>query len=264
MTRKGALVAAGVVIVFNLATLAAVRSNRAGEPEAVLDLTEREMSLPPRESDNTALALRLEWADPEVLRPGPGWFDQRKLEELGFDCRMPVTRQNRVHYQGQAPRAVFAVLEFEGEAWLRYRDEVFGATGGRYFDPRRVERDPARRARASHLVLADAGRDPRTLRARHPDRRRAIVVPATAELRFVEEPGQPPHLEGRITGVLPQQVNVPRGQRAFLETLQSEGRGRAGNPASDTGSPREPRYRATVRWGRSLEPWLVEVQPVTR
>ena len=91
MTRKGALVAAAVVIFFNLATLAAVWVNRSGEPEAVLQLTERELSLPPREAENTALALQLEWVDTELLRPGPGWFDKRKLEEIGFDCSVPLT-----------------------------------------------------------------------------------------------------------------------------------------------------------------------------
>ena len=45
MTRKGLWIAAVVVIVSNAFTLWAARANRAGEPEAVLELTERELRL---------------------------------------------------------------------------------------------------------------------------------------------------------------------------------------------------------------------------
>ncbi|RPJ62227.1 MAG: DUF4824 family protein [Acidobacteria bacterium] len=267
MTRKGALVAAGVVVVFNLATLAAVWSNRAGEPEAVLQLTERELSLPPREAENTALALRLEWVDPEILRPGPGWFDRQRLEEVGFDCSLPVTSENRAHYQGQAPRAVFAVLEYEGEAWRRYEAEpmIPPTPDQRYVDSRRAERDPGRRAQASHLVLVDVGRDAAALRARHPNRRREIVMPATATIRVVEEPGQPAYLEGRVAMIQPQQVNVPRDHRHLLETLQTDWRRRVTpEPGLPSTGSITPRYRATVKWGGSLEPWLADVQPSGR
>jgi hypothetical protein len=261
MARTGVLVAAAVVVGLNLATLVAVSMNRSGEPEAVLDLTERELSLPPREAENTALTLRLEWVDPEVLRPGPGWFDRRKLEEIGFDCRPPVTPENREHFQGQIPRAVFAVLEYEGEAWRRYMDEPTSspAPNERFGDARRAQRDPARRLRGSHLVLVDVGLDPAALRARYPDRRRHVVVAATSSLVFVQDIGQPPRVEGRVAMILPQQLNVPRDQRRLLETLQTERRAQ-GPAASDQGTG-EPRYRATVKWGRRFEPWLVEVQP---
>jgi hypothetical protein len=256
------------VVLFNLVTLAAVWANRSGEPEAVLQLTERELPLPPREAENTALALRLEWVDPEILRPGPGWFDRRKLEEVGFECRLPLTPENRPYYQGQAPRAVFAVLEYEGEAWRRYETEpvIPPTPDQRYVDPRRAERDPARRTHGSHLVVVDVGSSAEVLRAHHPDRRRQIVVPATATLRFVEEPGQPAYVEGRVSMIQPPQINVPRDQRKLLESLQTDWRTRAAgesrSPASGASSP--PRYRATVKWGRSLEPWLVDVDAIAR
>ena len=261
MTRKGALVAAGVVIVFNAATLALVAANRSAEPAAVLELTERELWLPPREAENTALVLRLKWVDPELLHDGPGWFDRRKLEEIGFDCRPGVTQENRQHYQGLPPRVSYAVLEYEGEAWNRYLSAP--ASTPRRMGPvgfPQAQGDPAKRAAGSHLVLADVGNDPAALRARYPDRRRSIVVPVAVALTFVQEPGQPAALKGRVMGVLPGEISVPRELRPLLESLQGD-RTTRGMAAGETGGVEEPRYRATVNWGRFLEPWLADVRP---
>ena len=261
MTRKGAFVAAAVVVFFNLATLAAVWVNRSGEPEAVLQLTERELSLPPREAENTALALQLEWVDTELLRPGPGWFDRRKLDEIGFDCSLPLTPENRAHYSSMPPRATYAVLEYEGEAWQRYLSEprVAPPTPER-FPVRHAEREPSLRIHRSHLVLVDAGNDPAALRARYTDRRRHVVLPATAVLVVQDENGSL-SIEGRVTMILPSQVNVTRDQRRLLETLQTERR--AGVTGLDRAAA-EPRYRATVKWGSSFEPWLADVTPIAR
>jgi len=97
MSRKGLWIASLVVIVANAFALAGARLNRTGEPEAVLDLTERELRLPAREADNTAMVLRLEWTDlePEWKGPGteqaPAWFDAAKLASIGYDTSLPVT-----------------------------------------------------------------------------------------------------------------------------------------------------------------------------
>jgi len=264
MTRKGGLVAAAVVVVINALTLWAVWANRSGEPEAALELTERELSLPPREAENTALALRLEWVDPQVLRPGPDWFDRRKLEEVGFDCRLPVTLENRDHFRGQAPRKVFAVLEYEGDMWQRYLADSPPPSGQEWVDRRRAVAEPAARVHGSHLVVIDVGNVAAALRERYPDRKRQVIVPATASLVYREGSGSP-YLEGRVTTVLPPQINVTREHRKLLETLQSEGRPRALPAAArqdDAAHP--PRFTATVKWGRNLEPWLADVRPIGR
>jgi hypothetical protein len=264
MTRKGGLAAAAVVVVFNALTLWGAWANRSGEPEAALELTEREVSLPPREAENTALALTIEWVDPEAIRTGPGWFDRRKLEELGFDCRLPATAENRFHYQGQAPRRAFAVFEYEGAAWQRYLAEPkLSPPADRWAGPWHAANDPADRQRGSHLVLVDVGLDPAGLRARYPDRRRQVVLPAITAILFRQDgPSQSPHLEGRVTTVLPPQVSVPRAQRLLLETLQTERQ--PGGARREGGSlpAGEPRFAATVKWGRSLEPWLADVRRI--
>ena len=63
MTR-GWWIAVGIVAAANAAAVGGAAWNRQGEPEAVLELTERELELPPAAAENTALALRLRWTDP--------------------------------------------------------------------------------------------------------------------------------------------------------------------------------------------------------
>jgi hypothetical protein len=262
VTRTGLWIAAIVVIASNAFTLWAARANRAGEPEAVLDLTEREMRLAGREADNTAMALRLEWTDLEPAWKGPGteqaptWFDAAKLASIGFDTSLPVTREHAAHYRGMAPRSVYAVLENDGEAWRRYVEYL----------PSQQEKDIA--LGQTRLVLIDVGTDPGALRAKHPDRRRTVIVPATAGLTFVQPRAGEPFLKGRVNVAYPIEMNVPRELRPVLESLgpQSmkapvrQGEAAAVLREGELALAGAPRYRVTVKWGRSLEPWLESVE----
>jgi hypothetical protein len=265
VTRKGLWIAAIVVIVSNAFTLWAARANRAGEPEAVLELTERELRLPlMREADNTAVALRLEWTDLEPAWRGPGteqapaWFGAAKLASIGFDTSLPVTRENAERYRGMAPRAVYAVLENDGEAWRRC---IAGLPSGQ-------EKDTA--LRQTRLVLIDVGLDAAALRARHPDRRGTVIVPATAGLSFVQPQSGEPFLKGRVNTVYPMELNVPKELRPALESLAPRtivamvprGETNVALRERDLALPEGPRYRVSVKWGRSLEPWIEGVERI--
>jgi hypothetical protein len=234
MRRYGPWLAAALVVLSNLAAWRVAALNRRGEPEAVLVLTERELRLPVRQAENTALTLRLvfeRWRERgNTVVTEAGWFDRAKLEAIGFDCSRPLTPEHAEYYRTRAPRSTFAALEY-GE--------------GSSLD--------------SRLILVDVDNDPGTLRARHPDRRRVAIVEATVSMRFVSNPGQPPFLAGRITSVLPGEINVPREWRGLLEGL------RPGPEAATVWPPplREPRFRATVAWGKRLEPWITHVELLT-
>jgi hypothetical protein len=115
------------------------------------------------------------------------------------------------------------------------------------------------RPRESHLVVIDVGNDRARLRQQYPDRRRVAIVEATAELRFVNNPGQAPFLAGRVMSVLPGEINVPREWRPLLEGLQTERRITTWPPPLH-----DARYRVTVKWGRNLEPWIADVQRTGR
>lgn len=261
--------AAALVIASNLGAWGFAALNRSGEPEATLELTERELRLPAKQAENTALALELVLERPR--QPGPrhppreaGWFDRAKLESIGFDCRRPVTKENERHYRERPPRSTYAVLEYDGDAWRRQVEasaaeppeppSAPAGTGGapEPGTPRRTALDPLR---DTHLVVVDVGNDPAALRARYSDRRRVTIVEATAALQFVNNAGQAPFLAGRVLSVLPGEINVPREWQRLLGGLQTE-------PAPATGPPppHEPRFRVTVKWGRHLEPWITDIQ----
>jgi hypothetical protein len=253
VTRKGLWIAAVVVIASNAYTLGTATFNRTGEPEAVLDLTERELRLPQREADNTAIVLQLEWNELAPNQAGnsvPPWFDAAKLASIGFDCRLPATAENAAHYRGAAPRSVYAVLENDGDAWRRYMDRIIS----------QEEKDAA--SRRPRLVLIDVGTDASALRARYPDRRRSVIVPATAGLSLIQPRTGTPFLRGRINIVYPLELNVPRELRPVLESLPARTLSMVDRRTGQIDPVGEPRYRVTVKWGRSLEPWIAGVEPM--
>jgi hypothetical protein len=229
MPRKGLLAASVIVILANVAAWSVATLSRRGEPDAVLVLTERELRLPVREAENTALALSLVFEPTRTTAAtepaDSGWFDREKLESIGFDCSRPVDQEHAAYYRTRPPRSTFAALELAEAA-----------------------------ATDSHLNVVDVDNDAAALRRRHPDRSRVAVVEGTAILRYVSKPGQSPFLAGRVVSVLPSEINVPREWRGLLTALQPD------KPSAVSPPGREPRYRVTVAWGRRLEPWITNVE----
>jgi hypothetical protein len=242
--RSAFWVAAVVVLVSNAWALGHAWMNRAGAPSATLELTEREVRLTPRDSENTAVSLRLIWIDPSRGTIAPTWFDAAKLASVGFDCRGEVTRENASRYRGQAPRAGYAAFEFGGEAWDRYLASL----------PDVPDRESA--MRGPHLVLVDVDLDPSALRSRHPDQHRVAVVRASFGLTVVEPPGHPAFLAGRLNTVYPEELNVPREFRGDIERLAASDSGPFDPRQVRKGSPliHAPRFVVNLRWGRMLEP----------
>jgi hypothetical protein len=269
MRRYGPWLAAALVVVSNLAAWRVAALNRRGEPEAVLVLTERELRLPARQAENTALTLSLVFEPPRQARQesrAPGWFDRAKLEAIGFDCSRPVTTEHAEYYRTRPPRTAYAALEYEGALWRKQLEQAPLApqmpasitvpeSAVQHGVVRVAPRDPFL---DSHLIPIDVDHDPAALRARHPDTRAVAIVEATVALQYVGNAGRPPFLMGRVTSVLPPEINVPREWRGALVALQSD-------REPDTWPPpqHEPRFRATVAWGRRLEPWITHVELLT-
>jgi hypothetical protein len=259
--KRGWWIAIAIVVAANVLALGGAAWNRGGEPDAILELTERELELPPAKPENTALVLWLRWSDPSNERVSSpqrqasspakqssrplsadarvaSWFDRARLEAVGFDCGLPLDDAHRARYRAMPPRRVYAVLEYDGEAW-RSLERSIVANG----------EDPSR---LSRLMVVDAGLDRAALRVRWPDRRRAVVVPATAVLLVDRAEDGRLSLRGRIVEVYPSQLNVPRPLNRALAPLQP----RAAEPARG-------RYRVKVAWGRS-DPWIEDVLPAGR
>lgn len=275
MRRRGWWIAAVLVLLTNLFVLVGVARNRAGEPEAVLELTERELPIAHRRDEDTGMSLRL--AHERVWEVD--WLDRSKLEDLGFDCSAPPNAEEaEFHYGKQLPRQGYLVLENDGEAWRRWledrlrkieetsrkveRGEVEQSELGR------LQRDYEKeRLTHTRLFPVDAGRDPRALRERHPDRGRVLIVPAVFAIGVYRpwnpetSRPEPPRIRGYIRQFLVQNVHVPLGHAKLLEPY------RAGpvpwfeaNPFEEPEKFR-PRYTVTLKIGRRYEPWIAEVRP---
>lgn len=278
MNLKGLVLAAAVVLLTNVALLALVAINRKGEPEATIELTERELRMTPGDSDNTGVVLTLSWDTPSDLR-GPAatrypWFDQAKLASLGFDCRVPLTdpRAER-HYETQAMlyRPAFAVLEYGGDSWQKTLErelEQAERRRGQAPDGTRLETPEASKTRAdnaiarrSRLVPVDVGRNADELRRQYPDRGRYLVMRAFVGLIYVPKSDGPgdrgPRLAGVIANILPDTVYVPREIRSPGDVFSTK-------PAADDYPGQllkhDPRYHATLAFGKALEPQIIKVQ----
>ena len=288
--------ACGLIVVTNLAILAAAGWNRLGEPEAELLLTERELAMPgARQDEGTALELSLMTTDepPGVVRRTArwkryelppvdyGWLDRAKLLELGFRVDLdPSELDAAEHYAHAMPRRAYVVLEFDGEAWNRW----IGRREEQVRKLRREVEEGTAEAKAltdaeavlaidhmmrSRLFPVDAGADADALRRRYGDRRRHAIVAGLIRPKVVQPQNGVPTLSGDVLHLVVNRVHVPRKLGRHLEAFLPEGTWKEVEAreqrAAESGwpSPTPPRYRATLAVGRRNEPWLVEAEPMT-
>jgi hypothetical protein len=206
-----------LVIVVNITLLAGVWHNRSGPPDALVTLTERELTLVGAREDDSSIALRIAFRRPG-FEEEESWFDRAKLEELGFD-----------YPDDEAPRdihrirSVFLVLELEEEA----------------------------EENNSRLIAVDAGLDAGDLRRRYGDRSRYIVAPGSVRLFLDTDDDDEDKHRAYLQNLRTALIHVPKEHSGFLADL-------------DAGGDQPPRYAVTLRYGRRLEPWVIEVEPLTQ
>lgn len=243
MKRPGMLLAAILVLAADGFVLIRVAHNRSGPPAAAVELTERELRLVRPQRESTALFLQLAWepaAGRYKFEDGPGWFDKAKLEEIGYDCRPPLSDPQAVaRYRLMPAKEAFAVLEYNAAA---------GADSG----PDRATR--------SRLLAVDVGRDLALLRSKYPDTRRFLIAPCLVRLIYQtkwdpstrrEAPGA--YLRGTIGQMLVREISVPPSQRSVFESLHQNTYAYFTTPEARL---RGPRYSAVLHYGRDHEPWL--------
>lgn len=226
MKRKGVLLAVAVVLVADAIALLEAARNRAGEPVESMRLTERELRLERPTKASTALLLHLNWEPVwRWVRAGDGaeWFEKAKLEELGFDCRLPVTDPSAAaHYRAMGPREVFAVLEY---------------------------RESAGEENRSGLRVVDAGLDFARLRGKYGGQGRYLIAPGVVRLHL--EPGG--RLQGGLVELCVGEISVPPRERGVFEDLAETS---AEYFATPEGGAKGPRYTAVIYYGKNLEPWV--------
>jgi len=279
--RLGPLIACALLLLTNAVVLVGVAYNRRGEPEARLVLTERELRLGYEEKENTGLWLRLDASDADRwAATGPGWFDQKKLEEIGFDCAVPPADPSaELFYEKALPRHLYAVLEFDGEAWkswisrreLELLNPAPGTSVSQTLEQRQKQLESERTGH-SRLFVVDVGLDRVALRGRYADRSRYVVTGAVARLQLgrswdeTTKAWKGARLEGSVSEILPSEIHVPLDRRSVLDEVR-QAQFKNENPIGwiDYGGyaaylQGPPRYRVTLSYGRRLEPWIDDVQ----
>ena len=271
---RSVFLAVAVVLAGNAVVLIGVARNRSGGPRALIELTERELLIPTVEEENSGLSLELRWDNrsrrwPHRFEDGPGWFDRRKLEELGYDCRVdPADPAADKHYQRALPIEAFIVLEYEGEAWQQWLAKPPEPPPPRFVEPQQPP-DPQRESLShTRLFAVDVGRDASLLRQKYGDPKRFLITPGHVQLiresKRDEESGKSvsTYLRGAISEVFVQRIHVPLEHRRALDTFRKE--------SSLTYFQRsplaslEPRYTVTLAIGARYEPWIVAVRPRQR
>jgi hypothetical protein len=267
------LAGAALILITNVVILSWVTHNRGGEPEAVVSVTERELSIPYRRGiDNSGLSLRLQWRVANTTGPGrdshwnsPDWLGVEKLKELGFKIDSFKNRQERrKRGKNTLARQVLIVLEYDGNAYVETvahtEEKLKSAMAVTSDQPDHQEADrklkDARqrlaheRHSASRLFAVDAGTDPVRLRARYPDKSRYLILQGMVDLRYDSKPEFEPR--GYIARLLNNSLNVSLTHRYVIENAVSGGR-------SSLPRGKKPRYSVELACGRSFEPWIREV-----
>ena len=258
-----------LILVVNGIALSGVALNRAGEPESLVHLSERELQLPYgrwNSKENSGVELNLHWrinagADTQDDYYGyayggtASWLDERKMAALGFE--IPQDRSTPKFKNRQyRTKEVLLVLELDGEAYRqsleRARKKAVAEEKLRADSPGNKEfENRAKRAREyaeseagenSRLFAVDAGLDVDALRAKYPDKARYLIVRGQLRPQIVTHDRQD-RLSGYISALSISQINVPM---QFQSALKHDGR---------TNKPLP--FEAKVAYGQRLEPWIV-------
>jgi hypothetical protein len=264
MTRR-VLPLVAVVLLVNLVMLLSARANRAGEPESVLELTERELRLERASDRDSAQRLRIDPSNRSgfilgTLARQQDWLTEAKLSALGFGCRRTdgvAGKAPRMQSCG-LPRRAFAVYEYDGSAWRsvaaalqRRREEASSAADAAKPYSSATMLDNQIRY-GSRLVAVDVSSDAASLRRAYPDRHRYLILPA--RVRAWLEPASPPAVPALHGFVDPLTISLV-APSAFRDRLVAFG--------PSTGLPdKEPRYTVIVATGRHYETWILAIDPI--
>jgi hypothetical protein len=267
----------------NLGIFAGVAHNRSGEPDAVVLLDERELTLAYRPREDSGITLRwnyqdIDWATVRAKERRSPFADQQTIEELGFDCSIrPGDSRAPAFYGRMLPRRALVVFAVGGPDWderlrewqRRALDDLphLLALGGRGADPVRVresiEQGPYR---ASRLAPVDIGTDAGEMRARYPDRTSFFQLPVLVRVGIRQDgtTAGGPVLSAYLVQLFPEAILVPRRVRSALARLTPSQVGpvllsdaRVHRDLSMLATP--PRYAVRIAIGRALQPWIVDV-----
>jgi hypothetical protein len=264
MKKISLISAAAVIVIANALALLHAARNRAGNPDAEITLTSRELGYFNRFSsdDDSGITLLLRFTDASTFpwrhefEHPPNWLDRQKLRTLGFDCGVdPAGTDALRFYQRQRPRRAFVALEYDGAAWRTWLDAYERGVAKQTARIQSNDSIDYNRNR-SRLVTIDADLDPVKLRGRYPDRSRVVILPAVVSITLdpFPSPGMDLHLKSSVQIVgriqeLPSSIHVPRPFSDGFRRLSQK-----------TDLTKDVVYSVHLRYGSSLEPWVTGVE----
>jgi hypothetical protein len=264
-----------LLVATNIVVLYGVTSNRSGEPESQITLTERELQLPYRvREENSGLGLRLTWRtlgkaeDYNIYSNyhSPFWLNSEKLEELGFNVGDYLgSGRNKKYFKQPIPKEVFIVLENDGEPYKEAvkRAELVVEREKKAFtlnpDDKKLrgsfERAEKRlhreRVAASRLFAIDAGLDSAQLREKYGDRTRFIIVKGSVKRKSYRSK-KTNEVVGYLSRLSITNIHIPLEYRQIFDTILAQNKSRS----SGSGSPR---FEVSLAYGSRLEPWIMSV-----
>lgn len=272
-----------IIIVTNVIALAGVAYNRSGEPEAIIELAERELAMPYRygfSEENSGLALTFYWRtdseSPYNRYSYDGneqsWLNKEKLTEIGFDTSLPLDGPDaRRQYGKMLPRKAYLVMEYDGVAHqaaishqqnkLAEAQDLFANNPGKSEFERQLEsaqeRLDAEKYKNSRLFVIDAGPDKAALQARYANKANHIIMQGEIGLRVSYESNKSGStgdtLIGYVKGINIKRVNIAHEYHALFEQVTNDGTNRY--------QSKEPRYVVKLAIGKRGEPWVEDVRP---
>ncbi len=285
-SRRHTLIAGvALVAISNAVALGGVAWNRSGEPDSVLQLTQRELSQPYEfgfDHEATGLTLELRYRVLAADRAGPyypaghygapEWLDRAKLASLGFDVSERLdARSAERRYQRLLPREALVVLELDGpvhgKALERARERAkkeaaLEAAGSAPKKPSVPEQTAAGQLKLeetanSRLFAVDAGLDAAALRARYLDRSRYAIVRGSIRAQINRNRSGDAQFSGSIDNLHNIRVSVPP---EFRRAIGAVPRAMPWRVAPQGG----PAFQVIVAFGKRFEPWIIAAQAATK
>lgn len=276
---RALLLGVALIVLTNAVVLAGVAYNRSGEPESVLQLTERELKIRAwnwPENENSSIDLYIHWrvaeGEPDLDDPysrawdrALDWLKPEQMRELGFKVDGDLeSKEGAERIRRQPSRRAWVVLEFDGpayqEALERARIRLAHATSRTAANPGEGEFEERLRSarremeheenRATRLFAIDVGPDADVLRARYPDRKRHAIVQGRLRMTITGSEGRK-RLTVQLADIDADAVRVPHAYRSHIEPYVKTQQ----NYSDD----HDPRFSATVKFGQRYEPWIEDL-----
>jgi len=265
------ILALSLVLLVNSFILIGVWYNRSGEAESTVLLTEREMRMPYSWSNDQTF-LRISWRNASTE-----WFDQQKLESLGFDFS---EAEYNTHF---IETKAILVLEYDGDAYqqavkiaqsrververkltqLNAGKEIQAELNDEFEDELQEDlqadlKDAQENLKyeqlsASRLFIVDAGLDEEKLRTQYPDNQRYILTYGIVDVRasMPYDENETLVFTGRVDQLSVKRLHIESEMFAKINKLKSN--------TQYSRNTMPPRFSVEVHFGQRLEPWIEQL-----